>query len=173
MSSTSINVGEFGINSVVSDRSLLTARPDMRIVKSLFLPPAFVLMAGIVSYALTLGIDRDLHLVGSILIAALGVAGLSSLLVLYEALAKAVYTMTNEFIEEEYGIVYKRLRRIPLDYVRDVTHTQSFLQAMFGVSSVTVSPTNGHNIVLSNIRDGQRTQELVWKLVLSRSQTQH
>lgn len=169
MSSTSINVGEFGINSVGGDKSLLTARPDMRIVKFLIVPPAFVLTAGIISYGLPLAMDRDLHLAVSILIVTLGLAGLSSLLVLYEGLAKAVYTMTNEFIEEEYGIVYKGLRRIPLNYVRDVTQTQNFLQAMFEISSITVSPTNGDKIVLSNIRDGQRTREIIWKLVLSKS----
>jgi uncharacterized membrane protein YdbT with pleckstrin-like domain len=128
-----------------------------------------VLTAGIISYLLPLGIDRELHLAGSILIATLGVAGLSSLLVLYEGLASAVYTMTDEFIEEEYGIVYKGLRRIPLNYVRDVTQTQNFLQAMFGVSSITVSPTNGDKIVLSNVRDCEQTRETIWKFVLAKS----
>lgn len=169
MSSTSVNVGEFGINSVGGNKFLLTAQPDMRIVKFLIVPPAFVLIAGILFYVLPLAMDRDLHLAVSILIATLGVAGLSSLLVLYEALARAVYTMTDEFIEEEYGIVYKGLRRIPLNYVRDVTQTQNFLQAMFGVSSITVSPTNGDTIVLSNIRNGESARERIWKLVLSRS----
>ena len=145
------------------------ARPDMRIVKFSFLAPAMVLAAGIVSYVSPSGIDRDLHMAGSILIATLALAGFSSLLVLYEGLAKAVYAATNEHIEEEYGIIYKRLRRIPLNYVRDVTHTQNFLQAMFGVSSITVSPTNGDKIVLSNIKDGERTRETIWKLMLSRS----
>jgi hypothetical protein len=169
MASTSINVGKFGLDSVGRDQALLIARPDMRIIKFLLLPSAFVLTAGIISYLLPLGIDRDLHLAGSILIATLGLAGLSSLLVLYEGLASAVYTMTGEFIEEEYGIVYKGLRRIPLNYVRDVTQTQNFLQAMFGVSSITVSPTNGDKIVLSNVRDGQQTRETIWKFVLAKS----
>jgi uncharacterized membrane protein YdbT with pleckstrin-like domain len=88
---------------------------------------------------------------------------------LYEGLSKSVYRLTNEHIEEEYGIVYKRQRRIPLSYVRDVTYDQNFLQAMFGVSSITVSPTNGDKIVLSNIRDGESARERIWKHVLSRS----
>lgn len=77
--------------------------------------------------------------------------------------------MTDEHIEEEYGIVYKRLRRIPLSYVRDVTYDQNFLQAMFGVSSITVSPTNGDKIVLSNVADGARTREAIWNLVVSKA----
>lgn len=141
----------------------------MRIVKFLIAPPAFVLTAGIIFYVLPLAMAHDLHLAVSILIATLGVAGLSSLLVLYEALSRAVYTMTDEFIEEEYGIVYTGLRRIPLNYVRDVTQTQNFLQAMFGVSSITVSPTNGDKIVLSNVLAGAQKREIIWKLVLSRA----
>ena len=78
-----------------------------------------------------------------------------------------MYTVTNEHIEEEYGVINKRLRRIPLTSVRDVTHTQNFLQAMFGVSSLTVSPTNGDRVVLSNIKDGKKTREVIWKLVAS------
>lgn len=169
MSSTSINVGTFRIDPGASDRSLLTARPEMRIIKFIFLVPALLLIAGIISYLVPLGINRDLHVVGSILIATLGLAGLCGLLVLYEALARAVYTVTNEHIEEEYGIIYKRVRRIPLNYVRDLTHTQNFLQAMFGVSSITVSPTNGDKIVLSNINEGKETRETIWNLVLSKS----
>jgi uncharacterized membrane protein YdbT with pleckstrin-like domain len=77
--------------------------------------------------------------------------------------------VTDEHIEEEYGIVYKRLRRIPLSYVREVTYDQNFLQAMFAVSSITVAPTNGDKIVLSNIQNGAATREVIWRLVLSRS----
>ena len=169
MSSTSINVGQFGIDSLGIDKALLTAQPDMRIVRFSFLAPASVLIASIISYLLPLKIDRDYQLAGSILIGTLGLAGIISLLVLYEALAKAVYVVTDQYIQEEYGIVYKRLRRIPLHYVRDVTHTQNFLQTIFGVFSVTVSPTNGNNIVLSNITDGKQMPEIIWKLVLSKT----
>ena len=169
MGATSINIGQFGIDSMGSDKALLIARPDMRIVKFSFLAPAIVLAASVILYLSPLRIERDLHLAGSILIATLGLGGVSFLLVLYEALSKAAYALTDEYIEEEYGIIYKRLRRIPLSYVRDVTYDQNFLQAMFGVSSITVSPTNGDKIVLSNIRDGEIARERIWKLVLSRS----
>lgn len=172
MGATSINIRHFGNDSVKSDRALLITRPDMRIVKFSFLAPALVLAASALLYVSPLRIDRDLHLAGSILIAAFGLAGLSFLFVLYEGLSKAAYALTDEHIEEQYGIIYKRLRRMPLSYVRDVTHDQNFLQAMFGVSSVTVSPTNGNKIVLSNISDGSATREAIWKLVLSKSSNQ-
>lgn len=85
-------------------------------------------------------------------------------------LFESVYRLTNEHIEEEYGIINKGLRTIPLSYMRDVTYDQNFLQAMLGVSSVSVSPTTGNKIVRSNIRDGEKTREVIWKLVLSKSQ---
>ncbi len=167
MSSASINVGEFSVNSVGSDRPLLTTRPDMRIVKvslvATILPP----IAGIATYLSSLSIDRDLKFALAVAIGIIGLAGISFLLVMYEGLANAVYRVTDECIEEEYGVIFKRLRRIPLSYVGDVTQTQNFLQAMFGVCSITVSPTNGDKIVLSNIREGESAQERIWKHVMS------
>jgi membrane protein YdbS with pleckstrin-like domain len=169
MTSASITIGNYGVDSAGRDKALLTARPDMRIVKYSFLAPALALIASIISYLWPLEIDRDLHFAGSILIATFGLAGISFLLVLYEGLVKAVYSLTHQHIEEKYGIIHKRVRRIPLSYVRDVTYDRNFLQALFGVSSITVSPTNGDKIVLSNVRDGEQTREAIWNLVLSKS----
>lgn len=169
MASASINIGEYRIDSVGSGKALLTTRADMRIVKVSLIGTVLPLMVSIVTYLSPLPIERDLKLALAVVIASIGLAGISFLLVMYEGLAKAVYTVTDEHIEEEYGIVYKRLRRIPLSYVRDVTYDQNFLQAMFGVSSITVSPTNCDKIVLSNIRDGESARERIWNLVLSRS----
>jgi len=169
MASASINIGEYRSDSVGSDKALLTTRADMRIVKVSFIATVLPLMVSIVTYLSPLPIKRDLKAALAVAIATIGLAGISFLLVMYEGLAKAVYTVTDEHIEEEYGIVYKRLRCIPLSYVRDVTYDQNFLQAIFGVSSITVSPTNGDKIVLSNIRGGESTRERIWKLVLSRS----
>jgi membrane protein YdbS with pleckstrin-like domain len=169
MAATSVNLRDFSIDTTSTDKAVLTARPDMRIVKFSFIAPVLVLTASVIAYLLPLAIDRDIQLAGSFFIAGIGLVGITSLLALYEGLGKAVYRVTPEHIEEEYGIIYKRLRRIPLSYVRDVTYDQNFLQAMFGVSSVTVSPTNGHKIVLSSIRDGEGTRDVIWRLVLSRS----
>ena len=172
MASASINIGEYRIDSVGGDKALLTTRPDTRIVKASLIVTILPLIAGIIIYLSPLPIESDLKLALAVAIATIGLAGISFLLVLYEGLEKAVYTLTDEYLEETYGIVYKRLRRIPLNYVRDVTYDQNFLQAMFGVSSVTVSPTNGNKIVLSNISDGPATREAIWKLVISKSPNQ-
>ena len=169
MSATSANLRDFGIDSTSTDKAVLITRPDMRIVKFSFLAPALVLAAGGIAYLLPLAIDRDLQLAGSLFIAGIGLVGAISILALYEGLANAVFTVTAEYVEEEYGIIHKRLRRIPLSYVRDVTCDQNFLQAMFGVSSVTVSPTNGHKVVFSNIKDGEKNREFIWRLVLRTS----
>ncbi|MEK6320980.1 MAG: PH domain-containing protein [Acidobacteriota bacterium] len=169
MGTASASLRDSGIDTTSADGAVLTVRPDMRIVKFSFLGPVLVLAAGILAYLWPPGIDRDFQLAGAALIAGIGVVGLACLLSLYEGLAKARYTVTNEYIEEEYGIIYKRLRRIPLSYVRDVTYDQNFFQSMFGVSSLTVSPTNGNKIVLNNLRDGEGTREAIWEFVLSRS----
>ena len=171
MASTTINLGRVTRDTAGIEKPVLIATPDMRIVKVSFLGPLLMLVAGVLVYLLPLGVDRDFQLVGSFLIAGTGLVGIICLLALSEALSKAVYRLTDEHIEEEYGIVYKRLRRIPLSYVRDVTHSQNFLQAIFGVSSITVSPTNGDKIVLSNVKDGNETREVIWKFALSRSPT--
>jgi len=169
MASTSINIGKYPIDSAGSDKALFSSRPDTRIVKASLIAAILPLLAGIVTYLSPLPIERDLKFAAAVLIAIIGVAGISFLLVIYEGLGKAIYRVTNEHIEEEYGIVYKRLRRIPLSYVRDVTYDRNFLQAIFGISSITVSPTNGDKIVLSNIRDGESAREMIWHLVLSRT----
>lgn len=89
--------------------------------------------------------------------------------ILYEGLGNAVYTVTNEYVEEQGGVILKSQHRIALSYVRDVTYHQSFLQAMFGVASVTVTPTNGNKMVISNIAVGEEIRERIWDLVLSNS----
>jgi uncharacterized membrane protein YdbT with pleckstrin-like domain len=163
------NVRAFGAETRGGGKVVVSDRPDMRIVKVSLIATILPLIVSVVTYLLPLPIERDLKLALAVAIATIGLAGISFLLVMYEGLAKAVYTVTDEYVEEEYGIVYKRLRRIPLSYVRDVTYDQNFLQAIFGVSSITVSPTNGDKIVLSNIQSGESTRERIWKLVLSRS----
>jgi len=101
--------------------------------------------------------------------AVLFVVVLAYSVIMYEALGNTVFVVTNDHIEERGGLIWKTQRRIPLTYVRDVTYDQNLLQAMFGVSSITVSPTNGDKIVLSNIREGESAREKIWKHVLSRS----
>lgn len=169
MGATSINVGKFSIDSVGSDKTLLTARPDIRIVKLGFLAAVLIAVAGIVVYLLPISESAK---VAFMPLGVLFIATLAYCAILYEGLATAVYTVSKEYVEEQGGVFWKTQHRVPLSYVRDVSYGQNFLQAMFGVSSVTISPTNGNKIVLSNISDGSATREAIWKLVLSESPSQ-
>ena len=153
------------MDSSGSDNPLLTARPDMRIVKLGFLAAALVAAVTGTIYVLPIpdGVKiAFLPLIGLFVVALVYSA------IMYETLVNTVLRVTNECIEEEGGFIWKTQHRIPLSYVRDVKYDQSFLQKMIGVSSVTVSPTNGNKIVISNIRDGERTREIIWKLMLSK-----
>jgi len=163
MASTSINVGKFGIDSVSSGNVLLTTRPDLRILKVGFLAAALLAVAGAVVYLSP--IDTSLK-VAFLPMAVLFIVVLAYSVIVYEALGNTVFVVTNDHIEERGGLIWKTQRRIPLTYVRDVTYDQNFVQAMFGVSSITVSPTNGDRIVLSNITNGEEMRETIWKLVL-------
>ena len=145
---------------------LLTARPDLRILKVGFLTAALIVVAGVVVYLSP--IDASLK-VAFLPFAVVFVVISAYSVIMYEALGNTVFVVTNDYIEEKGGLIWKTQRRIPLTYVRDVTYDQNFLQAMLGVSSVTVSPTNGDRIVLSNVREGERTREVIWNLVLSKS----
>lgn len=149
---------------VVSDR------PDMRIVKLGFLISAFVAaMAGVV-YLLPVS---DSTKVAFLPLVGVSVVALVYSMVMYETLAKTVFKVTAEYVEEEGGIVWKRLRRIPLSYVRDVTFDENLIQTKLGTSTITVSATNGDKIVLDNVKGGKEMQEVIWKQVLSRSPSGH
>lgn len=165
MASTSINVGKFDIDSVSGSNVLLT-RPDLRILKVGFLTAALIAVASAVVYLSP--IDASLK-VAFLPLAVLFVVVSAYSVIMYEALGNTVFVVTNDYIEEKGGLIWKTQHRIPLTYVRDVTYNQNFLQAMFGVSSVTVSPTNGRKIVVSNVPDGERAREAIWNLVLSKS----
>jgi membrane protein YdbS with pleckstrin-like domain len=166
MSATSINARKFRIDSGGNNNVLLTARSDLRIVKLGFLAAALI---AAVAGSIYVSPISDGVKVAFLPLIGLFVVALVYSMIMYETLANAVFKVTNEHIEEEGGFIWKTQHRIPLSYVRDVTYDQNFLQAMFGVSSVAVTPTNGNKIVLSNIRDGERTREVIWNLVLSRS----
>ena len=169
MASTSINVGNFVSNSASSGNVLLTTRPDLRILNVGFLAAVLIAVAGAVVYLSP--IDGSFK-VAFLPLAVLFVVTLAYSVIMYEALGNTVFVVTNEHIEEKGGVVWKTQHRLPLAYVRDVTYNQNVLQSLFGVSSVTISPTNGNKIVLSNIADGKVTRETIWKLVLSKSPAQ-
>ena len=88
MSSTTIDGGRFGTDSIGSDKSLLTAQPDVRILKPILLGSAVVLTAGTIAYLLPLAIDRDYQVAGSAFIIGIGLVGIVCSLALYEGLSK-------------------------------------------------------------------------------------
>ena len=163
MSATSINVGKLRMDSSGSDNPLLTARPDMRIVKLGFLAAALISAVAATIYVSPIS---DGVKIAFLPLIGLFVVALVYSVIMYETLVNTVFRVTNECVEEEGGFIWKTHHRIPLSYVRDVTYDQNFLQAMFGVSSVTVSPTNGNKIVLSNISNGEETRETIWNVIL-------
>lgn len=84
-------------------------------------------------------------------------------------LRRANYTVTTEYIEAQIGTVKKTVHMIPLGYVRDVTLSQTSFQAFFDTWDITAAATNGDRIVLENVPDGKKSQEIIWKLVLAKS----
>ena len=172
MAARSINFKDLDAETPGSRSVVLTVRPDMRLVKASFFVPVLVLLVTLILNRLPLPIDGVLihYLVLPFMVmVAVGVAVYP--VGMYEALANAVFRVTNEYVEEESGIIWKRVRRIPLSYVRDVTYNQNVIQAMFDVSDITVSATNGNKVVLNSLRNGEATRETIWKLVLAVSPT--
>jgi membrane protein YdbS with pleckstrin-like domain len=87
----------------------------------------------------------------------------------HERLRKASYIVTSECIEAQTGTLGKSVRRIPMSYIRDVTLSQNLLQRPFDTFNLTVTATNGDKIVLENVKEGERKQEIIWELVLAKS----
>jgi membrane protein YdbS with pleckstrin-like domain len=133
-----------------------------------YLAPALVLGIAAIVYLLPIG---DLRVVFLPLTWLLAMALVYSL-IMHEILARAVYTVTAEYVESESGIVGKKVRTIPISYVRDVTYGQNPIQSMLGLSDITVSATNGDKITFKDIADGNRKRDLISRFVLSKAPSQ-
>jgi membrane protein YdbS with pleckstrin-like domain len=174
MATRTIDFKDFKTDTTVTREALFTVRPDMGLIKMSFLVPVLVLFVGVVFYLLPLPIDRVLNdylVLPFVAMVAVGTAVYP--IGMYEALSKAVFTVTDQYVEEEVGTIWKRSRRIPLRYVRDVKCDQNVIQAIFGVADITISTTNGNKIVLNNIRCVEGYREALWKLVLSKTTSGH
>jgi membrane protein YdbS with pleckstrin-like domain len=171
MTETRAHYGDFRSNHN-QPKLVLSDRPDMRLAKlGLVAAIAIVFLVLAIAIVLTFtlpltGMERllPLSLAGVVIMAVLGLP-----LIWYVSLVKATYTLTTDYIESKQPCIIKEIRTIPLTYVRDVTYSQNPLQLIFGISTITVSPTNGDAVVLMNIRDGERKREVIWNLVLSKS----
>jgi len=156
-------------NEVGSGRNkpVLTDHPEMQLIKLGYLVPLFLVATGVLILLLPIS-DAVKIGIGYALIMALG-GMLTFLSSSHARLRKASYTVTAEYIEAQTGTFEKTSRRIPLSYIRDVTHRQHFFQTLFGVSDIRVTATNGDSVVFENVTDGRHKQEIIWELVIARS----
>jgi uncharacterized membrane protein YdbT with pleckstrin-like domain len=148
-------------------KPVLTDRPDLRLIKYSYLLPAALFAIGIVVLLLPISFGAKFS-IGFALVLALG-STLTFSLSSHGRLRTANYTVIEGYIEAQTGTLEKATRRIPLGYIRDVTHRQNFFQSLFNVSDITVTATNGDSVVLENVSDGRHKQEIIWELVLDKS----
>jgi uncharacterized membrane protein YdbT with pleckstrin-like domain len=146
---------------------VLSEKPDLRLIKLGYIVPLLLLVTG--GGAIILPIDNGYKIGTAYAVIMLLGGSLTFFLSAHARLRKASYTVTAEYIEAETGTFEKSIRRIPLSYIRDVTHRQNFFQTFFGISDIAVAATNGDSVVLENISDGRRKQEVIWDLVIAKS----
>lgn len=139
----------------------------MRLIKLGYLVPLVLMVAGVTGVLLSVdGGNRFAIGYGAVIFT---FCTLLFLLSLHARLWRAYYTVTTEHIEAQTGTFQKSVRLIPLSYIRDVTLSQNLFQSFFGTSDITVAATNGDRIVLENVTEGKRNQEIIWNLVLAKS----
>ncbi|HKQ05579.1 MAG TPA: PH domain-containing protein [Blastocatellia bacterium] len=165
MSGTKAVAGDrVGANQI---KPVLIDHPDLRLIKLGYLVPLALVAAGVVILLLSVS-DAAKIGIGYALIMALG-SMLTFLLSSHARLRKASYTVTADYIEAQTGTFEKTSRRIPLSYIRDVTHRQHFFQTLFDVSDIKVTATNGDSVVFENVSNGLHKREIIWELVIARS----
>lgn len=167
MGARTIDYGAFDTDRPRRSGPVLIDRPDKRMMRLRYLVPVGILCIGVIVYVLPIG---DIRIVFLPLIWLFAMALVYSL-IMHEILARAVYTITPDYVESESGIVGKKIRTMPMRSVRDVTYGQNFIQAVLGISDITVSAPNGDKITLKDVADGNRKRELISKLVLTNSPT--
>jgi uncharacterized membrane protein YdbT with pleckstrin-like domain len=161
------NIASVDRNRSESIGSVLVDHADLRLVRLSYLLPLSLILIAVVSFVLPIS-DAAKIGIGYTTIGGTFLC-LAYLIPYHGRLRKATYTVTSEYIEARTGTFEKRVRRVPLSYIRDVTHTQDFFQKLFGLSSIKVVATNGDSIALENISDGEQKREIIWDLVFSRS----
>lgn len=165
MSSGSLDYAAFDVKGPRGSGSVLIDRPDKRMMRIRYLTPVLILFVGAIIYAMPIG---DLKIVFLPLTWLFAMAVVYSV-TMHEILARAVYTVTTEYIESESGIVGKSVRTIPISYIRDVTYGQNPIQSVLGLSDITVSATNGDKIVLKDVAHGKAKRDIISQLLLSQA----
>lgn len=139
----------------------------MRLIKLGYLVPLVLMIAGVTGVMLSVEKGTRFALgYGAVIFT---FCTLVFFLSFHARLWRANYTVTTEHIEAQTGTFEQSVRLIPLSYIRDVTLSQNLFQSFFGTSDITVAATNGDRIVLENVTEGKRNQEIIWNLVLAKS----
>jgi uncharacterized membrane protein YdbT with pleckstrin-like domain len=150
-----------------STKPILTDRPDLRLIKLSYLVPLLLIATGVLILLLPVNDGAKFSIGFALAIALAGTLTFS--LSSHARLRTASYTVTDGYIEAQTGTFEKATQRIPISYIRDVTHRQHFFQALFAISDIKVTATNGDSVVLENVSEGARKREIVLELVLAKS----
>ena len=149
------------------NKPVLIDQPDLRLIKAGYALPLLVLATGALVLLLPTTDGAKIG-IGYALVMVL-VSSLTFFLSSHGRLHKARYTVTDDYVEAQTGTFERTTRRIPLGYIRDVTHRQNYFQRLLGISDINVTATNGDSVMLENITDGERKREIIWDLVLAKS----
>lgn len=97
-----------------------------------------------------------------------------ALLVAWIRLRSTMYRVTNQRIQVEQGIFSKTVDEIDLRYVDDSTFTQSLVERILGIGSVTLisSDKSSPRYVLRSIRDPRGVREMIRAEAYQTSQRQ-
>jgi uncharacterized membrane protein YdbT with pleckstrin-like domain len=99
---------------------------------------------------------------------------LVAFLVAWIRLRSTMYRVTNQRVQMEQGIFSKTVDEIDLRYIDDSTFTQSLVERILGIGSVTLmsSDTNTPRYVLRSVKDPRGIRELIRAEAYQASQRQ-
>lgn len=99
---------------------------------------------------------------------------LVAFLVAWIRLRSTMYRVTNQRVQMEQGIFSKTVDEIDLRYIDDSTFTQSLVERILGIGSVTLmsSDTNTPRYVLRSVKDPRGVRELIRAEAYQSSQRQ-
>ena len=121
-------------------------------------------------------LDRAAGMVrfGWIATAVLLVIQLIALLTAWIRLHSTMYRITNQRVLVEQGVFSKTVDEIDLRYIEDSTFTQSLVEGMLGIGSVTLmsSDKNTPRYVLRSIKDPRGVREMIRAEAYQTSQRQ-
>jgi uncharacterized membrane protein YdbT with pleckstrin-like domain len=115
-------------------KPVLTDKPDLRLIRLGYSVPFILLAVGVLAILLPISDAAKFSIGYAVVIALAGT--LTFFLSSHARLRRASYTVTDEYIEAQTGTFEKTTQRIPISYIRDVTHRQHLFQTLFAVSDI-------------------------------------